>query len=141
MLTEQARPRLSYLALAAGTIGVGLAVHFHGGPLSPTARDGVGDALWAAMIAWLAGAAAPASRLAARAALALGLCFAVEFGQLYHTPLLDAIRATRVGHLALGSGFDARDLAAYALGIVGAALLGRMAVSVGERRVEPRRMQ
>ena len=128
-MNRRRRARLSYLALASGAIAVGLAVHLHGGPLSATARDVIGDALWAAMIAWLAGAAAPSSPLAARAALALGLCFAVEFGQLYHTPGLDAIRATSVGHLVLGSGFDARDLAAYALGIVGAALLGRVTVS------------
>ena len=33
--------------------------------------------------------------------------------QLYHTPTLDAIRATQAGQLVLGSGFDPRDLAAY----------------------------
>jgi hypothetical protein len=48
---------------------------------------------------------------------------AVEVSQLYHAPVVDAVRATRLGHLVLGSGFDARDLAAYAGGIVGAVLL------------------
>jgi hypothetical protein len=35
-----------------------------------------------------------------------------------HTPALDAMRRTTAGHLVLGSGYDARDLAAYALGVL-----------------------
>jgi hypothetical protein len=42
------------------------------------------------------------------------------------------VRATTWGHLVLGSGFDARDLASYALGVGGAALLE--AVVVARRR-------
>jgi hypothetical protein len=45
--------------------------------------------------------------------------------QLYHAPALDALRATRAGHLVLGSGFDARDLAAYTAGVAAAVLLER----------------
>jgi hypothetical protein len=37
------------------------------------------------------------------------------------------------GHLVLGSGFDARDLLAYALGVAGAALLEAMIVARGRR--------
>ena len=74
---------------------------------------------------WVIAAAAPAVRLPLRAAAALGFSFAVEFSQLYHTPALDAIRRTTAGHLALGSGFDPRDLAAYAAGVFAAVLLDR----------------
>jgi hypothetical protein len=91
--------------------------------LGPVARDVLGDALWAAMIAWWAGALAPRARLVVRSLTAYGVCAAVEASQLYHAPTLDALRATRLGHLVLGSGFDPRDLAAYAFGVVGAALL------------------
>jgi hypothetical protein len=55
--------------------------------------------------------------------VALAFCFAVEFSQLVHLPELDALRRTTAGHLALGSGFDRRDLAAYAGGVIVAVLV------------------
>jgi hypothetical protein len=119
------RARVRYVALAVGTIVLGLAVHRGGGALSPSVRDVLGDALWAAMAAWWVSAVAPAMRLAWRAAVALAWCFAVEFSQLVHVPVLDALRQTTVGYLALGSGFDRRDFAAYAGGVLAAVLLER----------------
>jgi hypothetical protein len=116
---------MRYLALAVGTIALGLAVHWSGGPLSPVVRDVLGDALWATMVVWWIAVAAPASRLPWRAALALAFCFAVEFSQLWHSPALDALRETTPGHLVLGSGFDPRDFAAYAAGVLAAVLLER----------------
>ncbi len=109
--------RARFVALALGTIVVGLVVHLAGGALGPAVRDVLGDALWGAMIAWWVGALAPQAPRATRGAVAYATCVAVELSQLYHTPALDAVRATRIGHLVLGSGFDPRDLAAYALGI------------------------
>jgi len=49
----------------------------------------------------------------------IAIAFAVEFSQLYHAGWIDAIRATRIGALALGSGFLRSDLICY---LVGAAL-------------------
>lgn len=86
-------------------------------------RDVLGDALWATMMAWWIGAAAPRLTLTVRTALALGICFAVEFSQLIHVPSLDAVRRTTLGHLVLGSGFDRRDLLAYAAGVTIAAVI------------------
>jgi hypothetical protein len=120
------RARASYIALALATIAVGLLVHLHGAALGAVARDVLGDALWAAMIVWWVSALAPRARLLARSAAAYGICVVVEVSQLYHAPTLDAIRATRLGQLTLGSGFDTRDLAAYALGVLAAALLDGM---------------
>jgi Protein of unknown function (DUF2809) len=116
---------MRYVALAFGTMALGLAVHRRGSMLSPAVRDVLGDALWASMVAWWIAAAAPAVRLPWRAAMAVAFCFAVELTQLYHTPVLDAIRRTTTGHLALGSGFDSRDFAAYAAGVLAAVLLER----------------
>jgi len=112
--------RITYLALALFTIGIGLLVHFHGTQLSAAARDLVGDALWAAMIMWWTGALGPRARIAWRGGAAYVICVLVELSQLYETPALDALRATTPGHLVLGSGFDPRDFAAYALGVVAA---------------------
>ena len=125
------RARRRYFALAVGTIVLGLAVHWGGDALSPVVRDVLGDALWAAMAAWWIAAAAPAVRLAWRAAVALAFCFAVEFSQLVHSPALDALRRTAGGHLALGSGFDGRDFAAYASGVLAAVLLERAIDNAG----------
>jgi hypothetical protein len=97
------------------------------------ARDVLGDALWAAMIAWWLGALVPSARLAVRSAAALAVCFAVETSQLYHAPFIDSIRHTFAGHLLLGSGFDPRDFAAYAVGVVGAVLLELALVSRSRR--------
>lgn len=104
-------------------IAVGLFVHLHGAVLGPATRDILGDALWAIMMACWIGALAPTARLAARYAIAYAVCASVEVSQLYHAPALDAVRATTLGRLALGSGFDPRDLAAYAVGVACTALL------------------
>lgn len=115
--------RSAFLALACATIVVGLIVHLDGAVLGPDARDTLGDALWAIMIAWWTGVLAPHARLAMRCMVAYAVCAIVEVSQLYHTPALDAVRATMLGHLVLGSGFDPRDLVSYAAGVALAAVL------------------
>jgi hypothetical protein len=117
------RRRAAFLALACATIAAGLLVHLRGAALGPAARDVLGDALWALMIAAWAGVLAPRARCRARSLVAYAVCVGVEVSQLYHAPALDAARATPVGHLVLGSGFDPRDLVAYAMGVALAALL------------------
>ena len=115
------RARIQHVALALGTIAIGLAVHWRGDMLSAAARDVLGDALWAAMIVWWIGALAPPVTVWRRAALALAFSAVVEISQLYHAPWLDAIRRTTAGHLGLGSGFDPRDFLAYTAGVLAAA--------------------
>ena len=117
------RRRLTYVALALATIIVGLAVHLRGSTLGPAARDIVGDALWASMIVWWVSALAPRTHRWARCGAAYAICALVELSQAVQTPILDAIRATTIGQLVFGSGFDSRDFAAYAVGVAAAALL------------------
>lgn len=128
------RTRVSFVALALATIGVGLAVHRLGTGLPPPVDDVLGDALWAMMIAWWIAAALPQTPLRTRGVAALALCWAVEASQLYHAPAVDALRDTTVGHLVLGSDFEARDLAAYALGVLTALLLEGAARVRSERQ-------
>ena len=127
------RRRSVFLAVACATLIVGLAVHLRGAVLGPVARDVLGDALWAMMIAWFAGVLTPHVRIALRSAAAYAVCVAVEVSQLYHQPMLDAIRATTLGNLVLGSGFDVRDLAAYAAGVLLAAIIESL-VTMGSTR-------
>ena len=112
--------------LALGTIAVGLVVHLRGSMLGAAARDFLGDALWASMIVWWVGAVAPGARLRWRYGTAYAICALVEMSQALHTPMLDTVRATKVGALVLGSGFDPRDLVAYAFGVGFAALVQRI---------------
>lgn len=119
------RRRATYVALALGTIGIGLLVHLDGTMFSSRIRDMLGDALWAAMIVWWVSAITPDLRTSARCGIAYAICALVEFSQAIHTPMLDAVRANRLGQLVLGSGFDARDLVAYAIGVIAAALLDK----------------
>ena len=125
-MTAYARARLTFIALALVTIVLGLWVHGNSA-LQPVARDVLGDALWATMIAWWLGALIPRTGLAARSGAAFGSCLLVELSQLIHTPWLGAVRETTVGRLVLGSGFDPRDIAAYALGVAVAAASERAA--------------
>lgn len=117
------RLRIRYTILALITIGVGLLVHLQGNVLGTAAQDITGDALYAMMIAWWVGVLVPDARLPSRSAISFAICATIEFSQLWHAPLLEAARATHIGRLVLGSGFDARDLAAYAVGIMMAAIV------------------
>ncbi|MEP6508661.1 MAG: DUF2809 domain-containing protein [Gemmatimonadales bacterium] len=117
------RIRAAYLLLALVTIGIGLLVHMRGEALGPVGRDFIGDALWAVMIVWWVSALVSRALLTTRGIVAFAICAGVELSQLYHSSALDAIRATQLGHLILGSGFDARDLVAYGFGIAAAAIL------------------
>lgn len=123
-VTSRLRPRLFFVVLAASTIALGLLVHLRGsGLLAPVARDVIGDTLYAVMMVWIAGAFAPRLSPRQRWAVAVGLCVAIELSQLYHAPALDAIRATLLGHLVLGSSFDWRDLWVYAGGSLVAVMI------------------
>lgn len=126
VLSASGRRRL-FAALALITITIGLGVHLFGSALNPILRDVTGDILWAMMMYWLIGAFAPRLSIVVRGAMAYAICVAVELSQLYHAPSLDALRETTPGHLVLGSGFDPRDLVAYAAGVGMAIVMDRVA--------------
>ena len=127
---------MTYVGFALVTIAVGLVVHLRGTMFGPAARDAIGDALWAAMILCWVSALVPAAPRVVRGAVAYAVCVGVEVSQLYHAPALDALRATSAGHLLLGSGFDRRDLVAYAGGVIGALLLDAALIARGTQVAE-----
>ena len=75
-----------------------------------------GDALWTLMVFFGIAFLRPDIRPFRLALLALAFSWAVEFSQLYQAPWINSIRAARLGHLVLGSGFHRPDLIAYAIG-------------------------
>ncbi len=109
--------RARYFALGAAAMLVGLTVHFLGVSFSANVRDVIGDALWATMLAANVSAILPEQGAWQRYLTALAICYAVELSQLWQLPALESARSTAIGRLVLGSGFDPRDFAAYALGI------------------------
>jgi hypothetical protein len=113
------RSRALYAAFTAVTIVLGLLSRSIPALPAWLAKD-LGDALYATMTFWLAGLLVPALPTSRAGLAAIIFCVIVEASQLYHAPWIDAIRGTRLGGLALGHGFHARDLVCYTIG----ALLG-----------------
>ena len=132
------RPRLAVGALLLATVALGLGSRRFADALPPVVAAYAGDALWAAMVLWLLALLLPRAGTGRLAAGALAIATAVELSQLHHAPWLDALRATRLGALALGHGFLWSDLACYAAGVGVAALLDRMLPRRGGGAPAPR---
>ncbi|HEX4423648.1 MAG TPA: DUF2809 domain-containing protein [Kofleriaceae bacterium] len=111
------RSRWLYAAAVAATIAAGLASRAVASALPWWLAKNAGDALYGTMVLFGVGLLAPRIPTARAAAIALAFCFAIEISQLYRAPWIDAVRATLPGHLVLGQGFHAFDLACYALGV------------------------
>ena len=127
---RRARSRLLYLVLAATVIGIGLLWRSPLVSLPPFLTKYGGSAWWSLLVFLCCGFVKPRARTWAVAFAALGISFAVEFGQLYHAPWIDHLRAQRLGGLILGSTYSAQDLVAYTVGI----LIGATLETVWRRR-------
>ena len=113
-------------AVAGAIVGGGLVIRFC--PVLPAwLRDAGGGALYVCLLAVLFRLVWPVAELApARAAwLALIVTCLVEFSQLIGAPVLNQIRGTLPGRLALGSTFSWWDFSPYFLGAAAAACIGR----------------
>jgi glycopeptide antibiotics resistance protein len=109
--------RLIYLLALVIVVVLGLASRHFQDQLPAIIGQYAGDTLWAVMVFLLCSFLAPRTRGTMRAALALAIAVSVELSQLIHTPVLDELRSTTLGHLVLGRGFVATDLICYALGV------------------------
>ena len=77
----------------------------------------LGDILYALLIYFLIAFLFARKSATTLALFALSFCVSIELSQLYHTPWIDAIRATKLGGLVLGFGFLWSDLLAYTAGV------------------------
>ncbi len=112
--------------LTAATIALGLATRRIPAVFPVVVARYGGDALWATMVYWLVALVRPAASRRMLALIALLVAFGVEASQLVQTPWLEALRATRLGALALGQGFVWSDLGAYMVGVGLAVLIDPM---------------
>ncbi len=112
------RSRPTYALAVTLVIGIGLLWRSRLLPLPQFVAKYGGDSLWALVVFLCFGFALPRGSTTRLALLAVGFAWSVEFLQLYHAPWIDGIRATRLGHLVLGSVFNSPDLLAYAVGVV-----------------------
>jgi hypothetical protein len=117
------RSRMVYAVAVVLVIATGLLWRSSWIPLPPILSKYGGDALWSLLVFTGLGFLFPCSSTRLNVIRALVVSFAVEFSQLYHAPWIDTIRRTRIGALAIGSVFNAPDLAAYAAGVLIGALI------------------
>lgn len=106
-----------WLALAvAAVVALGLASRKW--PLFPAFLGAYpGDALWALMVFLIVAFLKPGMQPLKLAGAALAIAFLVEASQLVQAPWINAVRATTLGHLVLGTGFQWLDLCAYTVGV------------------------
>src|SRR6266496_250381 len=105
-------------AVAMGlVIAAGLALRARMIPLPAFVIKYGGGALWALMV--FCGVGFLFRRVSTLRVGLIAICIScvVEFSQLYHAPWIDAVRATRLGGLALGATFNWPDFIAYAVGV------------------------
>ena len=119
------RRRSIYVLALLAVVVLGLASRRYPGLFPTTLGKYPGDALWAAMVFLGWGLLLPRALTSRVASLALATSIVVEVTQLYHSPWLDHIRATTLGHLVLGSAFAWTDILAYGVGILAAAAIER----------------
>jgi hypothetical protein len=101
-------------------------------PLPGVLAEHTGDALYTVAVYGVVCLVRPAAPSALAALGAFVVSAAVEASQLLAWPWLAAVRATPVGALLLGQGFQVADLAAYAAGATVA-----WALDVTFRRASP----
>jgi threonine/homoserine/homoserine lactone efflux protein len=114
-----------------GTIALGLATRRFRRALPAAVGWYVGDVLWATMVYLLVGVVWPRASIRRLAMGTAAFALAIEVGQLYHAPWIDAVRGTRLGGLVLGFGFLWSDLACYAVGIALAVVIDRAVARLG----------
>jgi hypothetical protein len=88
----------------------------------------LGSALWGSMVYCLMASLMPNANPVRIAITATIVAASVEFSQLWHADVLDAVRSTRVGVLLIGKFFSWWDIAAYASGIALVALFDLLAL-------------
>jgi hypothetical protein len=95
---------------------LGFFTKFYSGPGSSWVASHAGGFLYVVFWIFVVLASFPElSRLSVTVAVVIATCV-LEFGQLWHPPLLEPIRSTFLGHAVLGATFAWSDFPYYAAG-------------------------
>ena len=118
MILTRGLHRRCLFAFIALLTPLGIATKFYAGPWSQFVRSYLGGVLYVTF--WILLFLLFRPRLPARTAVltVLAITCALEFLQLWHPPVLQAIRSTFLGHALIGSTFSWWDLPCYAVGAV-----------------------
>jgi Protein of unknown function (DUF2809) len=108
--------RLYYGILTILTMALGLGVRHLWQYLPDWINIWIGDFIWAIMLFWACRTVFVYSNPRKMTLLLILFCWFIETSQQFHTPWLDAFRATTFGGLLLGHGFLWSDMAAYTAG-------------------------
>ena len=110
-----AASRVAIGVALAGIVATGYLLRFHA-PNPALMRDAAGGAAY--VVAATLGLLLIRPRLAPQKVALVGFAFAcvVEVSQVVSSPWLDAVRATRLGRLVLGTTFAWGDFGPYAVG-------------------------
>ncbi len=77
----------------------------------------LGDVLWASLFYFIYRFLFIRKTLFTNALITITWCFVIELSQLYQSNWINALRATTMGALVLGSGFLWTDLGCYIIGV------------------------
>ena len=108
--------RIVYLILFIFFTWLALATRSHADWFNPFVAKYAGDTIWAGMFLFILRIIFPSTNLLTLAIWNYAFGVLDEVSQLWHNPLLDAIRGTTIGRLMLGVGFVWSDLVCYAVG-------------------------
>ena len=114
-----------YLSIILATVIMGLGTRYFAMYLPKWVNLYLGDSLWAFMIFFIFAIIFRNKNTQVIIVLSLVYCYLIEISQIYHSPWIDDIRQTTVGHLILGRGFLWSDLISYTIGILAASVIDR----------------
>jgi Protein of unknown function (DUF2809) len=135
-MQQTRRSRPLWIGVIAAVIVFGLGTRSPDVPFSRLITGYVGDAAWALAVFLGYGLLFPSLSTRKVAVFAAATSFGVELSQFYHPHWLDLVRSTTLGHLVLGSGFDAVDLICYSIGIGAGALLEAVLFRLAQGRTK-----
>ncbi|WP_090765442.1 DUF2809 domain-containing protein [Bacillus sp. OK048] len=112
------------------TIFLGLASRKFAHQLIPFIAENAGDVLWAMMVYFGFRFLFVRKRLFTAILFSFLFSFGIEFSQLYQEDWINQLRGTVVGALILGKGFQMVDLIRYTTGIILAAGLDKVTLTL-----------
>lgn len=123
------KTRITYCSIIVVTIAAGLFIRMKHQWFPNVVNLYLGDILYAFMMYYIVSFIAVHKKMSIRAVIALAVCYAIEFFQLYQAVWINTIRETLPGRLILGSGFLWSDLLAYAIGVLAAYVFEKFILS------------